>query len=180
MLAPAPHFSGEFAAWTMSVSKLSPEGEKQTRSNSGSVAARAQMRAGDGRRFQPEIGNQRYHWAIGFILVMVMTAWRIGRLKLAQRRRHEGVSIKTALSALRSPRIEHVRGTAVYMMEDSTLAPRSFLHNQVRSMVGSLRLVGEGKWTPRDMKHALDAADRTACGPVAPPDGLYLVRVDYE
>ena len=67
--------------------------------------------------------------AIGFLLVMIMTAWRIGRLKLAQRRRHEGVSIKTALSALRSPRIEHVRGTAVYMMEDSTLAPRSFLHN---------------------------------------------------
>lgn len=56
---------------------------------------------------------------------------------------------------------------------------RSFLHNQVRSMVGSLRLVGEGKWTPRDMKRALDAADRTACGPVAPPDGLYLLRVGY-
>jgi tRNA pseudouridine38-40 synthase len=56
---------------------------------------------------------------------------------------------------------------------------RSFLHNQVRSMVGSLRLVGEGKWSPQDMKHALDAADRTACGPVAPPDGLYLLRVGY-
>ena len=46
-------------------------------------------------------------------------------------------------------------------------------------MVGSLRLVGEGKWTPADMKRALDAADRTACGPVAPPDGLYLVSVGY-
>ena len=56
---------------------------------------------------------------------------------------------------------------------------RSFLHNQVRSMVGSLRLVGEGKWTPYDMKRALAAADRTACGPVAPPDGLYLLRVGY-
>ena len=56
---------------------------------------------------------------------------------------------------------------------------RSFLHNQVRSMVGSLRLVGEGKWSPQDMKRALDAADRTACGPVAPPDGLYLLRVGY-
>ena len=56
---------------------------------------------------------------------------------------------------------------------------RSFLHHQVRSIVGSLKLVGEGKWTPRDMKRALDARDRTACGPVSPPDGLYLVRVDY-
>ncbi|HMN50749.1 MAG TPA: tRNA pseudouridine(38-40) synthase TruA [Xanthobacteraceae bacterium] len=56
---------------------------------------------------------------------------------------------------------------------------RSFLHNQVRSMVGSLAQVGDGKWKPVDMKHALDLRDRTACGPVAPPDGLYLVRVDY-
>ena len=56
---------------------------------------------------------------------------------------------------------------------------RSFLHHQVRSIVGSLKLVGEGKWKPRDMKRALDARDRTECGPVAPPDGLYLVRVDY-
>lgn len=56
---------------------------------------------------------------------------------------------------------------------------RSFLHNQVRSMVGSLVLVGEGKWTPDDLAKALAARDRTACGPVAPPDGLYLVKVDY-
>lgn len=56
---------------------------------------------------------------------------------------------------------------------------RSFLHNQVRSMVGSLKLVGEGKWRPRDVARALDAKDRAACGPVAPPEGLYLVRVDY-
>jgi tRNA pseudouridine38-40 synthase len=56
---------------------------------------------------------------------------------------------------------------------------RSFLHNQVRSMVGSLREVGAGKWMPRDMRKALEAKDRAACGPVAPPDGLYLVRVDY-
>ena len=54
---------------------------------------------------------------------------------------------------------------------------RSFLHHQVRSMVGSLKLVGEGKWTSRDLAAALAARDRSACGPVAPPDGLYLVRV---
>jgi tRNA pseudouridine38-40 synthase len=56
---------------------------------------------------------------------------------------------------------------------------RSFLHNQVRSMVGSLALVGEGKWTAEDLAQALAAKDRAACGPVAPACGLYLVRVDY-
>lgn len=56
---------------------------------------------------------------------------------------------------------------------------RSFLHNQVRSMVGSLKLAGEGKWTREDLAAALAAKDRAACGPVAPPDGLYLVKVDY-
>jgi tRNA pseudouridine38-40 synthase len=56
---------------------------------------------------------------------------------------------------------------------------RSFLHSQVRSMVGSLKLVGEGKWSAGDLKRALDARDRTACGPVAPAAGLYLVRVGY-
>ena len=56
---------------------------------------------------------------------------------------------------------------------------RSFLHNQVRSMVGSLRLVGEGKWRAQDLKRALDARDRARCGPVSPPDGLYLLKVDY-
>ncbi|WP_108681818.1 tRNA pseudouridine(38-40) synthase TruA [Methyloceanibacter sp. wino2] len=56
---------------------------------------------------------------------------------------------------------------------------RSFLHNQVRSMVGSLKCVGEGRWTADDLKAALDARDRAACGPVAPACGLYLVKVDY-
>jgi len=56
---------------------------------------------------------------------------------------------------------------------------RSFLHNQVRSMVGSLKLVGDGKWSRRDMERALNSKDRSECGPVAPPDGLYLMRVDY-
>jgi tRNA pseudouridine38-40 synthase len=56
---------------------------------------------------------------------------------------------------------------------------RSFLHNQVRSLVGTLKLVGDGKWTSRDVADALEARDRARCGPVAPPDGLYLMRVDY-
>ena len=56
---------------------------------------------------------------------------------------------------------------------------RSFLHHQIRSFAGTLKLVGEGKWTARDVAEALEAKDRSRCGPVAPPDGLYLVRVDY-
>ena len=56
---------------------------------------------------------------------------------------------------------------------------RSFLHHQVRSVVGSLKLVGLGRWSKSDLKAALDACDRARCGPVAPPDGLTLMRVDY-
>jgi tRNA pseudouridine38-40 synthase len=59
-------------------------------------------------------------------------------------------------------------------------AARSFLHRQVRSMVGALALVGEGKWTADDVSAALARRDRAACAPVAPPDGLYLTQVDYE
>jgi tRNA pseudouridine38-40 synthase len=62
---------------------------------------------------------------------------------------------------------------------DVEASARSFLHHQVRSMVGTLKLVGEGKWRPRDVADALKACDRSRCGPVSPPDGLHLVRVDY-
>jgi tRNA pseudouridine38-40 synthase len=56
---------------------------------------------------------------------------------------------------------------------------RSFLHSQVRSIAGSLRLVGDGRWSADDLAKALAAKDRKACGPVAPAQGLYLLRVDY-
>ena len=56
---------------------------------------------------------------------------------------------------------------------------RSFLHHQVRSMVGSLVQVGAGKWHKLEMRRALEARDRSRCGPVCPPDGLYLVEVLY-
>ena len=60
-----------------------------------------------------------------------------------------------------------------------TLSARSFLHRQVRSMVGSLEHVGSGRWTADDLRRALEARDRTRCGTVAPAAGLYLVSVDY-
>ncbi|WP_420395871.1 tRNA pseudouridine(38-40) synthase TruA [Nioella sp.] len=59
------------------------------------------------------------------------------------------------------------------------LRARSFLHNQVRSIVGTLERVGAGSWSPEDVKTALEARDRAACGPVSPPEGLYLNHVRY-
>ena len=56
---------------------------------------------------------------------------------------------------------------------------RSFLHHQVRNMVGTLKLVGLGRWRPNDVARALAARDRRAGGPTAPPEGLYLVEVQY-
>lgn len=56
---------------------------------------------------------------------------------------------------------------------------RSFLHNQVRSFVGTLERVGAGTWTPQDVQTALEARNRAACGPVCPPQGLYLLRAIY-
>ena len=56
---------------------------------------------------------------------------------------------------------------------------QSFLHNQIRSFAGTLKLVGEGKWNRADVEAALEACDRSACGAVAPPCGLYFMQVDY-
>jgi len=57
---------------------------------------------------------------------------------------------------------------------------RSFLHHQVRNFAGTLKQVGDGKWSRRDVEKALAARDRAAAGPTAPPEGLYLVAVDYD
>jgi tRNA pseudouridine38-40 synthase len=59
------------------------------------------------------------------------------------------------------------------------LRARSFLHNQVRSIVGTLERVGAGAWAPEDVERALEARERAACGPVCPPQGLYLCGVGY-
>lgn len=60
-----------------------------------------------------------------------------------------------------------------------SVSAQSFLHNQIRSFAGTLKMVGEGKWTKGDVIDALAARDRTRCGPVAPPHGLYFMKVDY-
>ncbi|MBY0281066.1 MAG: tRNA pseudouridine(38-40) synthase TruA [Alphaproteobacteria bacterium] len=62
----------------------------------------------------------------------------------------------------------------------ATIKARSFLHNQVRIMMGTLKRIGEGKWSPADLLRILEAKDRTIAGPTAPPHGLYLIDVGYE
>lgn len=82
--------------------------------------------------------------------------------------------VKT-LDHLRVSRVETPGGIEVHF----DVRARSFLHNQVRSFVGSLERVGTGSWSPEDVKSALDARNRAACGPVCPPQGLYLSHVGY-
>lgn len=95
--------------------------------------------------------------------------------------KHDFTTFRASSCQAQSPvkTLDHIAITRDGDVIDVTVDARSFLHHQVRSMVGSLKLVGEGKWPVSEMKAALLAADRTRCGPVAPPDGLYLTQVDY-
>lgn len=83
-----------------------------------------------------------------------------------------------AKSPFKTLDLVHVRREGEEVLLD--FASRSFLHRQVRSMTGSIAEVGIGRWSASDLKAALEAADRRACGPVAPADGLYLTGVGYE
>jgi tRNA pseudouridine38-40 synthase len=117
-------------------------------------------------------------------------AWRVGRpldaaLMHAAAQlligRHDFTTFRAAECQAKSP-VKTLDRLDVAREDDEvriTAAARSFLHHQVRSMVGSLVHVGEGKWSADDLQEALAARDRTACGQVAPAQGLYLVRVDY-
>ncbi|MFD2740824.1 tRNA pseudouridine(38-40) synthase TruA [Sulfitobacter aestuarii] len=82
--------------------------------------------------------------------------------------------VKT-LDHLGISRVETPGGTEIHF----DVRARSFLHNQVRSFVGTLERVGAGSWTPEDVAKALAARNRAACGPVCPPQGLYLADVTY-
>jgi tRNA pseudouridine38-40 synthase len=95
--------------------------------------------------------------------------------------KHDFTTFRAAECQAQSPvkTLDHIDVRREGDMIDITVVARSFLHNQVRSMVGSLKLVGEGKWPIGEVEAALSARDRTRCGPVAPPSGLYLMQVDY-
>jgi tRNA pseudouridine38-40 synthase len=95
--------------------------------------------------------------------------------------RHDFSTFRDLQCQAKSPvrtldRLDVIRVGDEVLVEASAL---SFLHRQVRSMVGSLVEVGSGRWSAGELKAALDAADRSRCGQVAPPHGLYLLRVDY-
>lgn len=99
--------------------------------------------------------------------------------------RHDFTTFRSSICQAASPvktldelRVEQVQGFSGPEVHFHVRA-RSFLHNQVRSFVGTLERVGAGAWTPEDVRAALEAADRAACGPVCPPQGLYLARVGY-
>ena len=117
-------------------------------------------------------------------------AWRVSRpldaeaMHAAAQRlvgTHDFTTFRSTDCQARSPvktldRLDVARYGEEVVIEASA---RSFLHNQIRSFAGSLRLVGEGKWPASTVSAALAARDRRFCGPIAPPDGLYLLRVDY-
>ncbi len=99
--------------------------------------------------------------------------------------RHDFTTFRSSICQAASPvktldelRVEEVQGFSGPEMRFHVRA-RSFLHNQVRSFVGTLERVGAGAWTPDDVGAALNARDRAACGPVCPPQGLYLAGVTY-
>jgi tRNA pseudouridine38-40 synthase len=94
---------------------------------------------------------------------------------------HDFTTFRDAACQARSP-VKTLDEASVFRRGEEivvTFAARSFLHRQVRSMVGSLAEVGRGGWTAEDLAAALAAHDRAACGPVAPPQGLCLVEVSY-
>lgn len=96
--------------------------------------------------------------------------------------RHDFTTFRSAQCQSASP-LKALDGLEISQDGDQVtfrLQARSFLHNQVRSMVGTLERVGAGRWSPERVAEALAARDRAACGPVAPPDGLYLTGVDYD
>ena len=99
---------------------------------------------------------------------------------------HDFTTFRSSICQAQSPiktldeiKIDRIEGWSGYEFRFQ-LRARSFLHNQVRSFVGTLERVGAGSWDPIDVKKALEARDRSACGPVSPPHGLYLTDVVYE
>jgi len=95
--------------------------------------------------------------------------------------RHDFTSFRATDCQAESPvrTVDEITVTGSGELINVTARARSFLHHQIRNIVGTLKLVGEGKWNKADVQRALDARDRAAAGPTAPPDGLYLTHVRY-
>lgn len=128
------------------------------------------------RRARPVLDRNRVWWWPGDLDHEAMQA---GAQHLVGR--HDFTTFRASQCQAKSPlrSIDRVHVARHGEQIEVLVSARSFLHNQVRSMVGSLKLIGEGKWQPDDMRRILEARDRTLCGPVAPAAGLYLIGVDY-
>jgi tRNA pseudouridine38-40 synthase len=128
------------------------------------------------RRAPPALDKNRVWWVSRPLDVAAMRAAAPALVG-----HHDFTTFRAAQCQAKSPvktldRFEVIEAGEEIHVEASA---RSFLHNQVRSMVGSLKLVGDGKWQVEDLRGALEARDRARCGMVAPAAGLYLTRVDY-
>jgi tRNA pseudouridine38-40 synthase len=128
------------------------------------------------RRAQPALEKNRAWW-----VPAQLDADAMHEAAQALVGRHDFTTFRSIHCQAKSPlrtldRLDVTRSGDLIEVKTSA---RSFLHNQVRSMVGTLKRVGEGVWTAADVKAALEAKDRAACGAVAPPEGLYLMKVDY-
>jgi tRNA pseudouridine38-40 synthase len=138
------------------------------------------------RRYLYRIVNRR-----GFLALDIDRAWHVKKPLDAEAMHeaaqylvgfHDFTTFRDARCQAKDPEktLHYARVSRVGDDIRLEFAARSFLHRQVRSMTGSLAEVGSGRWSVRDMKTALDARDRRACGPVAPAAGLYLTGVSYD
>jgi tRNA pseudouridine38-40 synthase len=128
------------------------------------------------RRARPALDERRVWWVPFDLDAQAMH--QAGRGLIG---RHDFTTFRASQCQATSPLRTLDRLDVMRVMDEIHIwaEARSFLHNQVRSMVGTLKLAGEGRWSAGDVADALAATDRTRCGTVAPPDGLYLTRVTY-
>ncbi|SMC49866.1 tRNA pseudouridine(38-40) synthase TruA [Primorskyibacter flagellatus] len=162
------------------------------------VAIRACKAVGDGWHARFTATERRYLFRIlcrrAPLTLEVGQVWRVNQdldvdaMQEAANRlvgHHDFTTFRSTICQARSPmktldrldihKVDTVAGPEVHF----DVRARSFLHNQVRSIVGTLERAGAGKWSPDDVSAALEARERAACGPVSPPEGLYLMGVGY-
>lgn len=138
-----------------------------------------------GRRYVYRIANRRAPLALEqgrvWRVPVVLHADEMNRASQVLVGRHDFTTFRSAHCQADSPvrSVDRITVRRLGPTIEVEVAARSFLHHQVRSMVGCLQLVGRGKWTAKDLKLALDARDRAALGLNAPPDGLYFVEAVY-
>ena len=138
-----------------------------------------------GRRYEYRIRNRRAPLTLergrAWLVTRPLDAEAMQRAAQGLVGRHDFTTFRSAHCQAQDPvktldRLEARRDGDLVLIE---AAARSFLHHQVRSMVGTLAQAGAGRWSVSDVKAALDACERRRCGPMAPSSGLYLVGVEY-